>query len=1008
MSAAATTTSSFEDSLKWVNADSIQTAFQKYNLFLSTSLIELTIKVAKRAFLENRGFPLEQISLNSHHDRYLKLGISSFSRLKIFFFGDKTKQQIRIYFCPKSANHQATISGRLKRKSECFQLILDNEKQRVSLGMGAKIDPIYASFMGLSVTQQQIKYGQLRNEIDRLKKFIGDKLFCQLHDSLEYTGRMGTKITMFMEHYRCDLSQYDTNQLRQEEIFRVARDILKALRKLGKKGLVHRDITPENIFLTYEGKAVLGDFGDLVEDKTNVWQTNRKSFYASLEDFLFLGQLKEASPAFDMWSFGVLLAQISNREAPITSILWEFEYFLSKTEIFFENIKTSLSKRKPTIEKIAKDFTLSAELKKSFEDLSAAKIYISSLKPKIFQDLFDSNFNDMMVQCLSRIQTWTDVLKQYVNKRVKVAEDDVEMFKFLDELILCFRDIKGCIHSQLRTIDEFLAQINHISRPVTKETVIDILMEQIFVRDQKKRISAKQALCLLEGILKGQNASSFATIPTSLITAPFFWLTPFKIQRKLKSYYLFISQKVAENLLVQATKSYQENYAQSISQMKLDTHDLFIQQGVMHFTKLKMHVASDLERSRVIIYFYPKKDEDSSKVEGSFKEKTECLQISLNNKAQKIEVEWVARIRPIYENIIGRSQKSQNLEYKLLLSEIKIQKKFSGKREFCQLYHHFDYQGKSLGHPMRKIVMFMKNYVKDLNGYFQDSKLCEDYSFPLRILEALVKLHSMKYVHMDLKPANIFLNRNDEPVLGDFGSADKEKQPFRMGGKIFYYSAPEFYFQDGKITVSSAKDMWSFGIILSELAGKIPTTSHLAIFISKIKSSGRWFKKSEKELKKKDPANAPKGNHTLLRSFEHLETLLKDIDKEIQMMSEKEVVTLDDFLDQKCAIRIKELCALFSNQMNAFLKLYAEKKSVLDPLEFSQIAKKAEIRIERLKKFATAFYEKLFSGLKLVPMTNDRIEVEQKSKIDQLLEGLLVYDPSKRLTAQQALEILKK
>ena len=44
------------------------------------------------------------------------------------------------------------------------------------------------------------------------------------------------------------------------------------------------------------------------------------------------------------------------------------------------------------------------------------------------------------------------------------------------------------------------------------------------------------------------------------------------------------------------------------------------------------------------------------------------------------------------------------------------------------------------------------------------------YKGALRILEALAYVHKCNYVHMDVKPANIFLNMAGEWFLGDFGS----------------------------------------------------------------------------------------------------------------------------------------------------------------------------------------------------------------------------------------------
>ena len=45
------------------------------------------------------------------------------------------------------------------------------------------------------------------------------------------------------------------------------------------------------------------------------------------------------------------------------------------------------------------------------------------------------------------------------------------------------------------------------------------------------------------------------------------------------------------------------------------------------------------------------------------------------------------------------------------------------------------------------------------------------FNYLVGLVEAINKLNSMKYVHCDIKPANIFINdKDDDWLLGDFGS----------------------------------------------------------------------------------------------------------------------------------------------------------------------------------------------------------------------------------------------
>ncbi|KAK3140193.1 hypothetical protein QOZ80_5AG0397350 [Eleusine coracana subsp. coracana] len=86
------------------------------------------------------------------------------------------------------------------------------------------------------------------------------------------------------------------------------------------------------------------------------------------------------------------------------------------------------------------------------------------------------------------------------------------------------------------------------------------------------------------------------------------------------------------------------------------------------------------------------------------------------------------------------------------------------------------------------------------------------------VCEGLHYLHQQKIVHLDLKPANILLDRYKVPKIADFGLSKcfDEKQTRAMTSNMFGslgYMAPECY--DGLITFKS--DIYSLGIVIIEI-----------------------------------------------------------------------------------------------------------------------------------------------------------------------------------------------
>jgi NIMA (never in mitosis gene a)-related kinase len=87
-------------------------------------------------------------------------------------------------------------------------------------------------------------------------------------------------------------------------------------------------------------------------------------------------------------------------------------------------------------------------------------------------------------------------------------------------------------------------------------------------------------------------------------------------------------------------------------------------------------------------------------------------------------------------------------------------------------------------------------------------------------LNGLSVLHSSKILHRDLKSANIFLDLNGNPKLGDLNVSKVVKQglAYTQTGTP-YYASPEIWKDQ---PYNSASDIWSLGCVVYELASLNP------------------------------------------------------------------------------------------------------------------------------------------------------------------------------------------
>ena len=125
------------------------------------------------------------------------------------------------------------------------------------------------------------------------------------------------------------------------------------------------------------------------------------------------------------------------------------------------------------------------------------------------------------------------------------------------------------------------------------------------------------------------------------------------------------------------------------------------------------------------------------------------------------------------------------------------------------------------GHSLQELIFSAKSLS---NPPLMQATTVRSLFVPL--LQALEWMHGQGVVHLDIKPANIFVTLDDQPVLLDFGAVRRlglphgaHRPPFTPG-----FSAPELRASDAQITVGA--DLYGVGAsIVACISGWPPARS---------------------------------------------------------------------------------------------------------------------------------------------------------------------------------------
>ena len=110
-------------------------------------------------------------------------------------------------------------------------------------------------------------------------------------------------------------SKLERDRLTVEQVQHIGLQIAHGLRAAHAKGIVHRDIKPDNLLLTREGNIKILDFGIARLDNSGLTQTGMVlGTLAYMSPEQVLGE--EVTQCSDLWSLGVVLYEMLARELP--------------------------------------------------------------------------------------------------------------------------------------------------------------------------------------------------------------------------------------------------------------------------------------------------------------------------------------------------------------------------------------------------------------------------------------------------------------------------------------------------------------------------------------------------------------------------------------------------------------------------------------------------------------------------------------------------------------------
>jgi serine/threonine protein kinase len=150
-------------------------------------------------------------------------------------------------------------------------------------------------------------------EVDLMSAFRGNSNFVSLEDHkvIEKENEIGWDILIRME-LLSSLPEYATEHpLTPDDVVKLGIHICRALELCALRKIIHRDIKPDNIFVSQYGEYKLGDFGVARQIERTLSGLSKKGTENYMAPEVFRGE--EYGASVDLYSLGIVMYRYLNR-----------------------------------------------------------------------------------------------------------------------------------------------------------------------------------------------------------------------------------------------------------------------------------------------------------------------------------------------------------------------------------------------------------------------------------------------------------------------------------------------------------------------------------------------------------------------------------------------------------------------------------------------------------------------------------------------------------------------